>query len=54
MQDNEPIGGIFPVEVIIVENGKLYVIDTVFSIDYSWLGTTFLSHHFLTVKRFLT
>jgi hypothetical protein len=33
--------------------GKLYVIDPIFSIDYSWLGTTFLSHHFLTVKRFL-
>ena len=34
-QDNETIAGIFPGKVIIVDSGKLYVIDTVFSIDYS-------------------
>ena len=53
-EDNKKISGIFPGEVIMVDNGKLYVINTVFSIDCSYLGTTFLSHHFLTVKRFLT
>ena len=33
--------------------GKLYVIKSVFSIDCGGLGVTFLSHHFIPVKRFL-
>ena len=37
----------------VVDIGQLYVIDPVFSIDYGWLGTIFLSHHFLVVKQFL-
>jgi hypothetical protein len=36
-----------------VEIEQLYVIDPVFSIDYSWLGALFLSHYVLAVKRFL-
>ena len=36
-----------------VDIGQLYVIDPVFSIDYGWLDTIFLSHHFLVVKQFL-
>jgi len=52
--DSQTIAGIFPGKVIIVDNGKLYVINTVFSIDCGGLGTPFLSHHFLAVKRFLT
>jgi len=35
------------------DNGKLYVIKSIFSIDCGGLGTLFLSHHFLRVKRFL-
>jgi hypothetical protein len=54
MQDNKKISGIFPGEVISGDNGKLYVIDPVFSIDCGGLSVTFFSHHFLTVKRFLT
>ena len=34
------------------DNGKLYVIKPVFSIDCGGLGTTFLSHLFFHVKRF--
>ena len=52
--DNDMKGGIFPGDVIIVDHGKLYVIDSVFSIDCGGLVATFLSHHFLVVKRFLT
>jgi hypothetical protein len=37
-----------------MDNGKLYVIKSVFSIDCGGLGATFLSYHFLAVKRFLT
>ena len=33
-------------------SGKLYVIKSVFSIDCGWLGTTFLSHHFLLSSGF--
>ena len=51
--DNETKAGIFPGKVIIVDHGKLYVINTVFSIDCSCLGTTFLSHSLFHVKRFL-
>jgi hypothetical protein len=52
--DNETKAGIFPGKVIIVDHSKLYVIDPVFSLDCGGLGATFLSHHFLVVKRFLT
>jgi hypothetical protein len=52
--DNETKGGIFPDKAIIVDSGKLYVIDPIFSIDCGGLGTPFFSHHFLVVKRFLT
>ena len=52
VQDNETKAGIFPVKVIIVDSGKLYVIKSVFSIDCGGLGTTFLSHLFFHVKRF--
>ena len=54
VQDNETKAGIFPGKVIIVATGKLYVIKPVFSIDCGGLGVTFLSHYFLSVKRFLT
>jgi hypothetical protein len=51
--DNEMQAGIFPGKVIIVDSGKLYVIDPIFSIDCGGLGALFLSHHFLRVKWFL-
>jgi hypothetical protein len=35
------------------DNGKLYVIKPIFSIDCGWLGAPFLSHHFFNVKGFL-
>ena len=44
----------FNAMAISTDFGKLYVIDPIFSIDYGWLGTPSLSHHILTVKRFLT
>jgi len=40
-------------DFIRVDTGQLYVIDFVFSIGCGWLGTTFLSHHFLAVKQVL-
>jgi hypothetical protein len=51
-QDNEMKAGIFSGEVIIVDHGKLYVIEPDFSIDFGGLGTTFLSHYFRHVKWF--
>ena len=52
-QDKKIKSGIFPGSTIIIEFGKLYVIDPVISIDCGGLGATFLSHHFLVVKGFL-
>jgi hypothetical protein len=40
-------------QVITARFGKLYVIDPVFSIDCGWLGTPFLTHLLLYVKRSL-
>ena len=37
--------------MITISSGKLYVIDPVFSIDCGWLGTPFLTHLLLYVKR---
>ena len=45
------ISAIFQGEVITAGFGKLYVIDPVFSIDYGGLGTPFLTHLLLYVKR---
>jgi hypothetical protein len=45
------ISAIFEGEVITISSGKLYVIDPVFSIDCGWLGTPFLTHLLLYVKR---
>jgi hypothetical protein len=44
---------IFRKEVIIRGSGKLYVTDPVFSIDCGGLGTPFLTHLLLYVKRSL-
>jgi hypothetical protein len=51
--DMQFISAIFQVVVITARFGKLYVIDPVFSIDCGWLGTPFLTHLLLYVKRSL-
>jgi hypothetical protein len=51
--DNQIISAIFQGEVITAGVGKLYVTDPVFSIDCGGLGTPFLTHLLLYVKRSL-
>jgi hypothetical protein len=45
------ISSIYQGEVITEGPGKLYVIDPVFSIDCGGLGTPFLTHLLIYVKR---
>ena len=51
--DMRTISAIFKGELITAGYGKLYVIDPVFSIDCGGLGNSFLTQHFLHVKRFV-
>ena len=51
--DLQIIFAIFQGEVITAGFGKLYVIEPVFSIDCGGLGTPFLTHLLLDVKRSL-